>query len=66
MTAPNILRYRCPMLRLKQTLLILTALITGGGAAYIYLRLGNDALPPVLLGALIAITCLFRLVSLRR
>ncbi|MBC7477134.1 MAG: hypothetical protein H7317_03455 [Pseudorhodobacter sp.] len=54
------------MLRLKITLLTLTALITGGGALYLYARLGNAVAAPALLGALIAVTCVLRLLTLRR
>lgn len=54
------------MLDLKRILLGLTALIFGGGGLYLWLRLGNDAAPPALLGGLIAVTCVFRILSLRR
>lgn len=53
------------MSRLKILLLSLTALIFGGGGLYLYLRLGNDAAPPALLGAMIALTCLFYILSRR-
>ena len=54
------------MSRLKLVLLSLTALIFGGGGLYLWLRLGNDAAPPALLGAMIALTCLFYILSRAR
>ena len=53
------------MHRLKVTLLALTALIFGSGGLFLWLRLGNDAAAPALLGILIAVTCLFRILSFR-
>ena len=53
------------MRRFWQIFLGLIALATGGGALWLYWRLGNDAWPPVLLGLLIALTCILRLISLR-
>ena len=54
------------MLRVKIILLALIGLITGGGAVYLYARLGNDVAAPALLGALIALTCVLRILTLRR
>ena len=53
------------MSRLTLTLLSLTALITGGGGLYLWLKLGNTAAPPALLGGTIALTCLFYILSKR-
>lgn len=53
-------------MRLQHILLTLTALITGGGGLFLWLKLGNDAWPPALLGLLLALTCILRLLALRR
>ena len=54
------------MYRLKVTLLALIALMFGSAGVFLWLKLGNDAAAPALLGILIAVTCLFRILSLRR
>lgn len=46
--------------------LAMTALITGVAAPYLWWQLGNSAWPPVTLCALIAVTCVLRLVTRRR
>jgi hypothetical protein len=48
------------------TVLALTALITGGGGLFLWLRLGNNAAPPALLGASISLTCVMRIITLTR
>lgn len=42
------------------------ALIFGGGGLFLWLRLGNDAAPPALLGGTLALTCLLFMMSRRR
>jgi hypothetical protein len=58
--------YARPMRRIYPLFLTLTALITGLGSGFLWWRLGSSATPPALLALLIAITCVLRLVTLKR
>ena len=50
----------------KITLLALTALLTAGGALVLWLRVGTTATPLIFLFALIALTCILRIITLIR
>ena len=51
---------------LKTALLAVAALIFTGIALYLWLKVGRTALPPVVLCALIALTCVLKIISGRR
>ena len=57
---------RNPMPPAKITLLALTALLTAGGALVLWLRVGTTATPLIFLFALIALTCILRIITLIR